>query len=987
MTSRIRQIASRLWRGRSSTSDLDFAKPELSAFDGGQATTRLQIDVGDLVVTNLLLVGRKSGLETSVDLPDALVGSGHRTATIDSVDLGVFSNDIVDLFVQVATDGVPGRHRLSCGWVDLHPRRGALYRWYSTSEGNVSVRRLTATEVIREAGVFDVEHYRSQTPRLPADVDEIGHYVSAGAAEGLNPSPMFDTSYYRRMNPSVRRQNPLAHYCEVGWRELRNPSPLFDTWWYWYKHLDPSDDSKNPLAHYEASGKQQQLSTRPDQFPSRRLGVGHRFEPGQAVRRICLFAGYDPDGLVDPYVVDYVRELAEHADVYYLADCPIPQLELAKLAPYTKAVWAERHGHYDFGSYARLIEKIGWSEIERYDELLLVNDSCYLLRPLDDVFSRMSARACDWWGLQATKGLRETRSRPTNQFREPIDLAVVRSSLVDSFEQDYTYDFLIGSYFLAFRRPVFQDGEFRRYVTSVTTHERKRDIVKKYEVGLTRWLIQHGHVFDTYVPKLYPFHPIFTLWFLRLLDEGFPLLKRYFLAENHYGVPRLSEWPELIRARVPEAKTDVFERNLIRVSDPDRLRRSLTIGAAPPSKNDPVFPTLLSPAEFMAADRQAPKYADWWAFPTDPTSGLLTGNQLALFEHIRDDSSIHKIILARDVAITLDGPGVDVVPLHSALGQHRLLRSGTILITSSCATDVTHPVSSELHNLIHVGDDVPFARTGYAVSQTRSELGRVAQEQSQFRALISSSRIDMLAKAAGSYPLTVHQIWSTGLPRHDFIVCPEGDLPRDLRRDLDRLRDLVGSRTLVLLIPARRGGSGVPAYQFTAEELERLDSWLRANDVVLGVREDSPGEPGSYFSQLPEQSTLDLSPETFLHVEPLHRLASAMITDYSSAFVDFLLTGRPVLSFAHDYDSFQFSSGGTFYDLATVFPGPVCRTFEEFQDELRDLLGRTTDKAYEAQRRIFFDHLDDRNTARAIEKIRELTTVHGIGSWSGERIA
>ena len=38
----------------------------------------------------------------------------------------------------------------------------------------------------------------------------------------------------------------------------------------------------------------------------------------------------------------------------------------------------------------------------RDDEVVLANDSCFLVRPLDDVFAEMDRRACDWWSLQAT---------------------------------------------------------------------------------------------------------------------------------------------------------------------------------------------------------------------------------------------------------------------------------------------------------------------------------------------------------------------------------------------------------------------------------------------------------------------------------------------------------------------------------------------------------------------------------------------------------
>ena len=482
------------------------------------------------------------------------------------------------------------------------------------------------------------------------------------------------------------------------------------------------------------------------------------------MRRLCLFAAYDPDGVVDDYVIDYVRELARFADVYYLADCAMQESELAKLAELTVGAWGERHGEYDFGSYSRLAEIVGWETIEQYDELLLVNDSCFLLRPLDEVFARMDARACDWWGLQATKGIYQTRREVANQFRDPIPMAAVRTALVDRFEEDYLYDFLIASYFLAYRKPVITDPEFRRYLGSVTAQGKKRDIILKYEIGLTHWLIQRGHTFDTFVSKLYPFHPVFTKWYFRLLDEGFPLLKRYFLSENHYHVPRLVEWPALIKAKVPEADTTVFERNLVRVTDPDKLRRSLSIGATASAEDEPVSAELLSVEEFARADTSSPKHADWWAFPVDEYTGMFTGNERAVFEQVKDDPSIRKIILTRERSVVVDGVNVEVVALESPEGQHRLMRAGTILIKQNRDSSVRYPVSSELHNLIQVWHGIPFKRIGYASADFQGMLDRIAYHHAQYRAVISSSKVDTLAMTAAFYPLTFHQIWNTGLP-------------------------------------------------------------------------------------------------------------------------------------------------------------------------------------------------------------------------------
>lgn len=124
------------------------------------------------------------------------------------------------------------------------------------------------------------------------------------------------------------------------------------------------------------------------------------------MKRICLFAGFSPKQKIEDYVVFYLKSLSATADVYYCADNDLPDTETAKIAPFVKDVFLGKHSKYDFGSWAKIIDALGWDFIERYDELILTNDSCFgPICPLQPIFDKMDVSDCDAWGLAKNKFL------------------------------------------------------------------------------------------------------------------------------------------------------------------------------------------------------------------------------------------------------------------------------------------------------------------------------------------------------------------------------------------------------------------------------------------------------------------------------------------------------------------------------------------------------------------------------------------------------
>lgn len=789
----------------------------------------------------------------------------------------------------------------------------------------------------------------------------------------LAASGLFDAGYYLDNNPEIARSglDPLRHFCKYGWRELRKPRPGFDVWWYWATYLDPAREAINPLLHYALIGQDAGYSGHPRPYVP---GPGHSHPPGAAIRRVCLFAGYDPDGVVDDYVVAYLRELSRFADIYYLADCAMADGELDKLRPYTVGRWACRHGTYDFGSWSALArDHVGWNVIEQYDELILANDSSYLLSGLGPMFAKMDARPCDWWGTQATKGLARTRGNPANQFKQRIPMPEVKARLIDGYENDYLYDFLVGSYFLVYRQPVLRDVGFRRQIDAVRAQKSKLQIIQKYEIGLTHYLIGRHYAFDTFIDYLYPFHPIYTRHHFDLIRDGFPFFKRYFVSQNHYDTPGLVNWKDMVRNLVPDAPVDMMERNLLRVSDHDKLHRSF--GIVEDEAGQVIVPTLLNDDEFRKADYQTPTFDHWWAFSACAFNNTFAGNERALFEEVRADPSIKKIVLSRGKQITVDGENVVVVPLRSPEGQYYLLRARQIFIKHSASRNLEFPVSPEQHNIINLWHGIPLKRIGYASLDMQGRLNEVAAEHAKYRAVISSSKVDSLAMASAFYPLTYNQIWCTGLPRNDFITRAFDRLPDDLGAQSDHLESLRAGRRLILFVPTFKAGQGGAYYHFSKQEVGALHAWLQDNNAVLGVREHMADQMRAYYSLLQGPDTIDLSDRRFPDIEMLYRQAAALVTDYSSCFIDFMLTGRPMISFAYDYDNYANAERGLFYDMEHVFPGPVCRDFAQFMEALERLFpasGPSDDSSYAWKRRLFFDHLDDGNAWRVVKRVKQL---------------
>jgi len=849
-----------------------------------------------------------------------------------------------------------------------------VVRWHRAVSVWASLHEADAAEARQYLGRL-LDGHLLDAPPPAGDLGDVDPDLLVECEVALvNASGAFDEDGYADANrhiPAIRERQVSAveHFCSTGWEWLRNPRADFDMWWYWFEHLDPRRTQINPFVHYLLVGRHLGLATSASRQPER--PDPPVFEEG-ITRRICLFAAYDVDGIVDDYVVHYLQELSRFADVYYLADGRMPEAELAKIADVTKGAWAIPHGRYDFGSFSTLAEElVGWDIIDQYDEMLLANDSCYLLRPLDEVFGTMDAVATDWWGLQGSKADFGERYG----HHEPIPFAAAKGMHSERDDWYCYFRLHLSSYFLVFRKRVMDDPGFRRRLSTVASQEHKMLIVLKYEIGLSDYLLRAGFVCDTYIPDLYPFHPIYSNDYFKLLEQGFPLLKRNLINENSLRVPDLAQWKERVRPFSRDAPLDSFEANLRRVSADDRLRASLAVRTRPDGTVDHHRP--LGRRKFRAADRTAPTFDHWWAFPVCADEHTLTGSERAVFEEVADDPSIKKIVLTRSRRIDLPGTNVVSAPITSPEGQHHLARSGQVFLKHGPLVDVLPwNLSTTTRNFINLSQGTPLRRFGRSLdSPDAATLERLHRNNAGNRAAVAAGPLDRLAMAAALYPVPYDAVWETGLPRHDLVLRPEDRLLPDMQDALRRLREEVAGRRLVLLVPGVRSAKAPPGLRFSDREAADLASWARRNDAVLGVRE-SISDRGRLFAQLLPHGALNLGVRRFADFEVLLRVADIMVSDCSPSLIDFTLTGRPIVSFAPPAETDSDSdSDDQLYNLDRMLPGPTCRTADQLLDALdRVLLPRdaAAEEEYLWRRSLFVPRIDDQAAWRVVQKVKSL---------------
>lgn len=223
-----------------------------------------------------------------------------------------------------------------------------------------------------------------------------------------------------------------------------------------------------------------------------------------------------------------------------------------------------------------------------------------------------------------------------------------------------------------------------------------------------------------------------------------------------------------------------------------------------------------------------------------------------------------------------------------------------------------------------------------------------------YDAIIASNDVDRLVNTL-AFGVDHDKVHATGLPRFDYLRDGHA-WPPDLDAQRQRLETLCAGRRLILHAPTFRDSSTSLGELITRQDLDTIRAFARDHSVVFGIR-THPYRVHEAKEICNGQEIINVSPNLFPEPAVVLAAADALIVDYSSIWIDYLLRNKPVLAYVPDRKKYISEDRGFIYDFDDVFPGPIVETWPEVLHHLGDTLGGNAHagfrKKYERAKTLF----------------------------------
>lgn len=172
-------------------------------------------------------------------------------------------------------------------------------------------------------------------------------------------------------------------------------------------------------------------------------------------------------------------------------------------------------------------------------------------------------------------------------------------------------------------------------------------------------------------------------------------------------------------------------------------------------------------------------------------------------------------------------------------------------------------------------------------------------------------------------------ILSVGLPRYDMVILNQNNV--ELKNKVLDYFSLPHNTKYILYVPTFRKGYGFEHYNIDHYSLINACEKKWGGKFVSYVHLHP--NVADKFSELKYDNLKIFNATPYPDIQELITVADILITDYSSAIVDFALTKRPAFRYAVDAPNYA-EKRGCYFDFFSEYPFPLALNNKELIDRI-----------------------------------------------------
>ncbi len=224
-----------------------------------------------------------------------------------------------------------------------------------------------------------------------------------------------------------------------------------------------------------------------------------------STNRLAIFCFYDKNGHAAGFIKTFLDDLQKNISrLVVVVNGKLDDESRALFEKYTKHIILRDNRGLDAAAYKQVILSVGWEQLETFDEVICLNDTCLgPVYPFKEMFSQMASRPVDFWGITAYSG-------------ETVNEEVIPTHLQ--------------AYWHVYRRSLVCSPEFKEYWQNMPIYDGYAEVTRKHEIPFTKHFEELGFEWDSYVDHKqfedYSSYPLLYMPMQVIRDARCPVFKR-----------------------------------------------------------------------------------------------------------------------------------------------------------------------------------------------------------------------------------------------------------------------------------------------------------------------------------------------------------------------------------------------------------------------------------------------------------------------------